>query len=467
MNRQKQKVVYIIADMGTAVASWVIFFVYHSYVSNMQTPVATIKSLHCSFWGVLLVYPFYCVLIHYLSGYYLRPFQKQPLLEFVTTFMSSLVIALTIFFLLLFRDVVISNHYYLFFSVLFLAQLGLTYFVRIFITHTVKNKIRKGKLSFNTLIIGTGINAQAVFSQLQLNQHKNGNKVLGFVDPGQALKENNDPKSICSLSDIASVIEEHHITELFIVADNSNEDELFDIVNQLLIFPVSIKVLPRVYEFLTARIRINSSTISPYIEITALSMPDWQLCTKRFLDIVISFFVLVFFSPVFLYLLIRVKRETPGVAIYRQERIGLHGKPFQILKFRTMYSNAENGVPQLTSKQDQRITPFGAFMRRYRLDELPQFYNVLKGDMSIVGPRPERQYFINQIMREAPYYCLLYNVRPGLTSWGPIKVGYTDMFEKMVERLQYDILYLENMSLLSDMQILLFTLSTIIKGKGW
>jgi lipopolysaccharide/colanic/teichoic acid biosynthesis glycosyltransferase len=131
-----------------------------------------------------------------------------------------------------------------------------------------------------------------------------------------------------------------------------------------------------------------------------------------------------------------------------------------------MYNNAENGVPQLTTKEDDRITPFGAVMRRYRLDELPQFYNILKGEMSIVGPRPERKFFINQIMKIAPYYCLLYNVRPGLTSWGPIKVGYTDTMDKMVIRLKYDILYLENMSLLSDMQILFFTLSIIIKGKG-
>jgi lipopolysaccharide/colanic/teichoic acid biosynthesis glycosyltransferase len=164
--------------------------------------------------------------------------------------------------------------------------------------------------------------------------------------------------------------------------------------------------------------------------------------------------------------MIRVKRDTQGSVFYRQERVGLHGKPFKIIKFRTMYHNAENGVPQLTTIADHRITPFGAIMRRYRLDELPQFYNILKGEMSIVGPRPERNFFINQIMKVAPYYCLLYNVRPGLTSWGPIKVGYTDTMDKMVERLQYDILYLENMSLLSDIQILFFTLSIIIRGKG-
>jgi exopolysaccharide biosynthesis polyprenyl glycosylphosphotransferase len=467
MNRKKQMLQYVVADLAMAVVVWVLFFVFRRYANDSRLfPDVVIWSPNYSFWTMLFIYPTYCLLIHYLSGYYLRPFRKQFLVEFVTTFITSLLIALTIFFVLVLGDKVVSYHYYyVSFSVLFALQFGFTFLARLMITRHMAKKIKTGQLSFNTLIIGTGSNALTLFGQLQVSQYKEGNKVVGFVEVNDEAMVDKE-KVLCSLPKIASVIQQHHIVELFIAVDNADENTLFSIINSLLIFPVTIKILPRTYEFLTARVKINQFLTSPHIEITALSMADWQLCVKRFFDITVSAFVLAFFSPVFLYLLIRVKRDAPGAAFYHQERIGLHGKPFQIIKFRTMYHNAENGVPQLTTAQDQRITPFGMVMRRYRLDELPQFYNILKGEMSIVGPRPERKYFIQQIIEIAPYYCLLYNVRPGLTSWGPIKVGYTDTREKMVKRLQYDILYLENMSLLSDLQILFFTLSIIIRGKG-
>jgi exopolysaccharide biosynthesis polyprenyl glycosylphosphotransferase len=466
MNRKKQMFQYVISDALMAVVVWVIFFVFRRYANDSKLfPDVVIWAPNYSFWIMLLVYPAYCLFIHYLSGYYLRPFQKQCFIELITTFIASLLITLTIFFVLLLGDLVISYHYYyVAFGVLFILQFGFTYIARLIITLCVTAKIKKGQIGFNTLIVGTGNNAQAIFSQLQLSKQA-GNRVVGFVAAGDIMCVDKD-KVLCSLPEVASIIQLHKVVELFIAMDSTDESILFSTINSLLIYPVSIKILPRTYEFLSARVKINQFLSSPYIEITALSMADWQLCTKRIFDIVVSAFVLIFFSPIFLYLMIRVKRDTQGSVFYRQERVGLHGRTFKIIKFRTMYNNAENGVPQLTTKEDDRITPFGAVMRRYRLDELPQFYNILKGEMSIVGPRPERKFFINQIMKIAPYYCLLYNVRPGLTSWGPIKVGYTDTMDKMVIRLKYDILYLENMSLLSDMQILFFTLSIIIKGEG-
>ena len=190
------------------------------------------------------------------------------------------------------------------------------------------------------------------------------------------------------------------------------------------------------------------------------------MCIKRALDVLLSLFALVVLSPLYVVLYFIVGCTSEGPAIYRQERIGLHGRPFQILKFRTMKLHSEGEKPLLSGDNDPRITPVGAMLRKYRLDELPQMWNVLKGDMSIVGPRPERRYFINQIEQQAPYYCLLYKFRPGLTSWGPIKVGYTDTMEKMVRRLNYDIVYMENMSLLLDLKILFYTIGVILDGKG-
>ena len=187
---------------------------------------------------------------------------------------------------------------------------------------------------------------------------------------------------------------------------------------------------------------------------------------KRCMDVVGSIVCIILFSPVMLLSAILVKVTSKGPLIFAQERVGLHNKPFQMYKFRTMYVNAEENGPSLSSEDDLRVTPFGRIMRKYRLDELPQFWNVLKGDMSLVGPRPERKYFIDEIVKTAPYYYLLHNVRPGITSLGMVKYGYAASVDKMVERMEYDILYYENMSLTLDLTILIYTVKTVITGKG-
>jgi exopolysaccharide biosynthesis polyprenyl glycosylphosphotransferase len=204
----------------------------------------------------------------------------------------------------------------------------------------------------------------------------------------------------------------------------------------------------------------------PMIRITEHKMSDAALCIKRAFDIILSLIMLILLLPVYIFLAIAIKLTSTGTVFYKQERIGLHGIPFNIIKFRTMAQNAEGDTPQLTLANDPRITPIGKWMRKYRIDELPQFWNILRGDMSIVGPRPERRYFINQIEEKAPYYCMIYKIRPGLTSWGPIKVGYTDTLNKMIQRLNYDIVYIENMSISLDIKIMFHTIAIIFNGKG-
>ena len=246
-----------------------------------------------------------------------------------------------------------------------------------------------------------------------------------------------------------------------------SDRELYTLIAHLYPLTCQISMVPRVYDMLTGAARIGQLDRPSLIRITEYHMSDAELCIKRAFDMVVSFFGLILLSPLLGFIALRVKKSSKGPVIYSQERIGLYGIPFQIYKFRTMVDHAEaDGVPQLTLDNDPRITSIGKWLRKYRLDELPQLWNILRGDMSIVGPRPERPYFINQIMADAPYYCLIYKVRPGLTSWGPIRVGYTDTMEKMIERLNSDIVYVENMSLMLDWKILLYTAGVIIKGKG-
>jgi exopolysaccharide biosynthesis polyprenyl glycosylphosphotransferase len=220
------------------------------------------------------------------------------------------------------------------------------------------------------------------------------------------------------------------------------------------------------YDIITGSVKMNYIFGTALIEIQPEIMPAWQKNLKRIIDIVFSALVLVIFSPVYLALYLGVKLSSPGPAFYRQERIGINGEPFHIHKYRTMYIDAERHGPALSSKEDPRITPFGRYLRRYRIDELPQFWNVLRGEMSLVGPRPERQFFIDQIVTVAPHYRHLLKVRPGITSWGQIKFGYAENVDQMVERMKFDILYVENMSLAMDFKILFYTILIILQGRG-
>ncbi|MCD8193416.1 MAG: sugar transferase, partial [Tannerellaceae bacterium] len=247
--------------------------------------------------------------------------------------------------------------------------------------------------------------------------------------------------------------------------ETSDNHKLVDILYTLYHYKCPIRISADRMNTL-AKIKIKTLTGAPLVDLTSNNFSDAENNIKLVMDKVLSIFVLVFLSPLFAYVAWRVKKDSPGPVFFKQDRIGYLGKPFTIYKFRTMYEGSEKGVPLLANEDDNRITPFGKVMRKYRLDELPQFWNVLKGDMSIVGPRPERKYFIDQIVKKAPYYYLLHNVRPGITSLGMVKYGYVDDVDKMIERLDYDILYYENMSLRLDITILVYTIKTVLTGKG-
>ncbi|MBR5677889.1 MAG: sugar transferase [Paludibacteraceae bacterium] len=419
--RRKQQLWYIIADLISSELVWLCFLgfrwmVYEGHVELLDDVLVPAFG----FWPPLLVYPIICLAIYYLSGYYLRPFQKPLLHEFNCTFVSAAIISLLFFFIIIIDDPTENyRRYIVSLAVLFGLQFTLSYIPRLMITLLSR---RRGVLQ-----------SQVVRSMKDIQNLKPGEQDEVIID----------------------------------LPEGYSDRELYTLIAHLYPLTCQISMVPRVYDMLTGAARIGQLDRPSLIRITEYHMSDAELCIKRAFDMVVSFFGLILLSPLLGFIALRVKKSSKGPVIYSQERIGLYGIPFQIYKFRTMVDHAEaDGVPQLTLDNDPRITSIGKWLRKYRLDELPQLWNILRGDMSIVGPRPERPYFINQIMADAPYYCLIYKVRPGLTSWGPIRVGYTDTMEKMIERLNSDIVYVENMSLMLDWKILLYTAGVIIKGKG-
>lgn len=423
---RKQQILYIFVDILSSLLVWIAFLGFRWLVYEGKVfSVDTILVPMFDFYRPLVLYPIGCLIVYYLSGYYLRPLRKQYGKELRTTFISALIIALVAFFVIIIDDVVTSYHRY---TTSLLVLIGLQ-FVLSYLPRLLVTAISRRKRPISPVVYTIHSSAE-VDDFFQKQQSESFDEVIIDLD-GRA-----------------------------------SEKEIYSIVSRLYPHDVEIAVKPRLYDMLTGAASIHEVGDTPLVRITAHKMSDAQLCIKRASDICVSLLAMILLAPAYAILFIVVKCTSEGPAIYRQERIGLHGRPFQILKFRTMTIHAELAGPMLSADNDPRITKVGALLRKYRLDELPQMWNVFKGDMAIVGPRPERKFFIEQIEKKAPYYCLIYKIRPGLTSWGPIKVGYTDTIEKMVERLKYDIVYMENMSILLDIKILFHTISVIIDGKG-
>lgn len=470
MNKPLQVAKYLLADYCSAALAWTLFFIYRKYsfdpnLSNLQEAVFSDQNLYLG----LLFIPGFWLLFYFFIGTYNRIYRKSRIKEIAQTIVTSFIGTMVIFFAVIIDDMVNDNRdLYSYALRLFVLHFSFTALFRFTLTSIVANKIHSKKLGFNTLIIGGNGVATKMFLEMEKEFTSSGNKFVGFlnVKDSDKFQLSTHLKHLGHYKDAKQIIEDEKIEEVIIAIDPSEHKSIDLIINLLNQSNVIIKVIPEMHDILLGSVKMTAIFQAPLILIFPEIMPYWQVVLKRVMDIVISSIAILALSPVFIATAIGVWGTSKGPVFYSHKRIGINGKSFNMLKFRSMYQNAENNGPQLSTKDDPRITPFGKFLRKYRLDEIPQFFTVLIGEMSLVGYRPEREYYIEQIVEVAPHYNLLLKIKPGITSWGQVKYGYAENVEQMVERLKYDILYIENMSIAVDIKIMFYTLLIVIMGRG-
>jgi exopolysaccharide biosynthesis polyprenyl glycosylphosphotransferase len=459
---------YIALDYLSAMAAWFTFFLYRKYfIEPDKFGYSIAFETGQNFYLGLFYVPLFWVLIYYLTGFYSDVWRKSRLKELHTTFSVTLLGVVILFFSLLLDDEVARyTDYYYTAIALFSLQYGATIVSRIAFVTYLKKQISLRKIGFNTIIAGDRENANKLYADIANELFPSGYLIKGYVGSNAQAALNDNIPYLGSYTQLPEIIHSCEIEEVIIAIDSSRHNEIIQVTNLLEGEPIVLKILPDTYDVVSGTVKLENVVGMALIEVKHEMMAKWQQVIKRTLDILVSASVLLLLSPLYLALAIAVKQSSIGPVFFKQIRIGKKGKPFHIYKFRSMYVNAEDAGPALSSRNDKRITPIGKVLRKYRFDEIPQFYNVLKGDMSLVGPRPERKYYIDQIVQIAPYYKQLLRVKPGITSWGMVKYGYAENVEQMVERLKFDILYIENMSLAVDFRIMIYTVLTILKGAG-
>jgi hypothetical protein len=458
-------------DALAAAIAWSMFFAYRKLFIETAMFGKMNVVLDKNYYLGLIYVPLFWVFLYYLAGNYKDVWRKSRLKEVSKTFSITILGVILLFFALLLDDAVVNYQvYYTTTFVLFFLHFSLTVTERLIFASYIIKKLRKKILGFNTLVIGNNEKTLALVKELNEKTNAQGFLIKGYVGIDETIK--NDHKLLNSLpflgyyKNLSKLISELEIEEIIIGVESNNHQELNFITDLLEDENVVLRIIPDTYDMRSGSVKLENVIGTALIEINQDVMPQWQKFIKRGMDIGISVLVLIILSPIFILVAIGVKMSSPGAILFKQIRIGYKGKPFHILKFRSMFNNAEQGGPALSSTTDARRTPFGVFIRKYRLDEIPQFYNVLIGEMSLVGPRPERKFFIDQIVKIAPHYKHLQRVKPGISSWGMVKYGYAENIEQMIERLQFDILYIENRSIAIDFRILIYTALIIIQGRG-
>ena len=453
---------FLVSDYLSGLVSWALFFFFRKTLIENQ-----VFEMDINFWLGIALIPLFWMVLYFVQGTYIEIRRMFRLKLLNLTISISVIGSLIIFFSIILDDQVRSYEgYYWNLLILFVVHFGVTFTPRLLINTWLVHTIRKPNNGFKTVIIGGTETAVDILEEIKKND-KNVNSFVGYINMnGNDRQLDGKLPYLGHFDDLEVVSKEIEVDEYIIAVESSEHNKLMQIMLKIDNGRARIKTLPDTYVILSGSVKMTNIYGALLLDVQSDAMPFWQKVLKRIIDLSMSFVAVIVLTPFYLFSAIAVKFSSPGPIFFLQDRIGKDGRVFKIFKFRTMYVNSEKNGPQLSSENDPRITRIGSFMRKTRLDEFPQFFNVLMGHMSIVGPRPERKFYIDQIAKIEPQYNQLTKVRPGITSWGQVKYGYAENVDQMLQRMKFDLLYLKNRSISLDIKIMLHTLLIVIRAEG-
>lgn len=440
--------VYALTDWAAGATGWTVFYLVRKRL--LMEPAA----LEDPYWTGLLLLPLLWVLWFSLGGAYESLYRKSRLQEATRTLTGTVIGCTALFFVLVLDDkgqdyADYYRSYGALVAIHFLSFLSL----RLVVLTAAKRQLQSGAVSFPALLLAPADRAAALAREL-----KGPLRAEGFL-----LRET---LTLPAGNGLEEQVRSGGFALVVVGLERDRAGELEPLLHRLGDTAAEVRILARTLDILSGSVRPGNVLSPVLVDIRTSPLRDWQLRIKRILDVVVAGAAAMILLPLMLYSAVRVRLSSSGPVLFRQERVGYRGRPFTMYKFRSMVPDAEKEGPALSSERDPRITAWGRVMRKWRLDELPQLYNILRGDMSLVGPRPERRHFIELILPHAPYYRYLLKVKPGLTSWGMVQFGYARNLEELIARSRFDLLYVENISLLLDLKIMLYSIRIIFKGKG-